>query len=90
MVIEAGKYPFIEERLVELRQQDRYRFLRSVQSAQDARIVMDGKDVLLFCSNNYLGLANHDALKEAAQKATEEYGVFLLPRICKIVSLIRL
>ena len=36
---------------------------------------MDGKEVLLLCSNNYLGLADHPALKEAAIKAVEKYGV---------------
>ena len=36
---------------------------------------MDGKDVLNFCSNNYLGLANHPKLVEAAKNATKKYGV---------------
>ena len=68
------KHPFILERLAHLREQNRYRFLRTVESAQSARISMDGRQVLLFCSNNYLGLADHPALKEAAKAAADQYG----------------
>ena len=67
-------YPLIEDRLERLRTQHRYRFLRRVDTAQDARIVLDGKPVLLFCSNNYLGLANHPDLQAAAREAVERFG----------------
>jgi len=69
-----GRYTFAEERITSLRSEHRYRFLRRVESAQDSRIVLDGRPVTLFCSNNYLGLADHPALKQAAQKAAERYG----------------
>src|SRR5262245_48901455 len=51
------------------------RTLRQVDGAQDRWVSMDGRDVLLLCSNNYLGLANHPALREAAAKAAADYGV---------------
>ena len=61
-------------RLAEVKESGLYRRLRAVEGAQDAAIVLEGQEVLLFSSNNYLGLANHPALKQAAQKAIEKYG----------------
>ena len=61
-------------RLAEVRESGLYRRLRVVESAQDAAIILEGHEVLLFSSNNYLGLANHPALKQAAQEATQRYG----------------
>jgi glycine C-acetyltransferase len=49
--------------------------LRIMGSPADAWMVVDGKRVLNFCTNNYLGLANHPKMKEAAQKAIEDWGV---------------
>ncbi len=57
-----------------LRKEGLYRQLRLVQGGAGARVVMDGREVLLFCSNNYLGLADHPLLKEAALRAVERYG----------------
>lgn len=48
---------------------------RVLESQQGAQIVVDGKDYLSFCSNDYLGLASHPALIEAAQLAVARYGV---------------
>lgn len=67
-------YPFLEDRLERLRAAHRYRFLRRVDTAQDARILLDGAQVLLFCSNNYLGLANHPELRAAAADAADRFG----------------
>jgi glycine C-acetyltransferase len=52
-----------------------YNNIRTLSSPQGAWLVVDGKKVLNFCSNNYLGLANHPKIVDAAQKATEIYGV---------------
>ncbi len=48
---------------------------RLLQSAQSAYVVVDGQPVLSFCSNDYLGLANHSKLKAAMQQGIEQAGV---------------
>ncbi len=52
-----------------------YNRIRTLSSPQGAWLVVDGKKVLNFCSNNYLGLANHPKVVQAAQAAMEKYGV---------------
>ena len=69
--------PFDEElnrRMEALRGQGLFRELRRVDSAQSPRIKIGGKTHLNFSSNDYLGLANHPALKEAAIKAVGKFG----------------
>lgn len=51
-----------------------YPYFRQIQSEQDTEVVVDGKKVLMFGSNSYLGLTNHPKIKEAAKKATDKYG----------------
>ena len=51
------------------------RRLRWVDGAQDTWVTVDGQRALLLCSNNYLGLANHPALQDAACKAAVDFGV---------------
>lgn len=61
-------------RLAQVRENGLSRVLRPVDGAQDAVVSLNGHDVLLFSSNNYLGLANHPALKRAAARAIEQFG----------------
>ncbi len=66
---------FIQQELDSLRHRGLYRSMRLVEGAQKGRVVVDGREVLLLCSNNYLGLADHPRLKEAAIRAVETWGV---------------
>jgi 8-amino-7-oxononanoate synthase len=51
-----------------------YPYFRSIESAQDTEVIIEGKKVLMFGSNSYLGLTNHPKIKEAAKKAIDKYG----------------
>lgn len=51
-----------------------YPYFRAITSDQDTVVQIDGKPVLMFGSNSYLGLTNHPRIKEGAIKATEKYG----------------
>ena len=57
-----------------IRSQGVYPYFRIVESAQDTEVILNGKKVLMFGSNSYLGLTNHPIIKEAAQKAISKYG----------------
>jgi len=65
----------IAARLEELRESGLYRRMRLVSGPQGGRVVLDGKPVLLLCSNNYLGLADHPRVTEAAAEAALRWGV---------------
>jgi 8-amino-7-oxononanoate synthase len=51
-----------------------YPYFREIQSDQDTEVMIDGKKVLMFGSNSYLGLTNHPKVKAAAIAAIEKYG----------------
>jgi glycine C-acetyltransferase len=71
----TSKFEFIRQDVAGLKDSGLFINLRIMGSAADAWMVVDGKRVLNFCTNNYLGLANHPKMKEAAIKAIEEWGV---------------
>jgi 8-amino-7-oxononanoate synthase len=64
----------LSQRLAELRDQGLFRELRRIDTPQAPRIEVEGRTLLNFSSNDYLGLANDPALKEAAIKAVERFG----------------
>ncbi len=70
-----GKLDFMKEVIDDLKESGLFNTIRTLGSAQGAWIVVNGKKVLNMCSNNYLGFANNDRLKEAAIKAIKKYGV---------------
>jgi 8-amino-7-oxononanoate synthase len=51
-----------------------YPYFRLIESDQDTEVIINGKKVLMFGSNAYLGLTNHPKVKEAAIEATRKYG----------------
>lgn len=68
--------PFqLQQRLRDKQQQHLYRRRRLLESAQGARVRVDGREVLNFCSNDYLGLASHPRVTAALQNAAAEMGV---------------
>lgn len=66
---------FLDREIAGLKEQGLFNTIRTIGTAQDAWIEVDGKKVLNMCANNYLGFANHPELKKAAQEAIEMYGV---------------
>jgi 8-amino-7-oxononanoate synthase len=64
----------IADRLEELQDQGLYRRLRLIGGPQGPRVTLDGNQVLLLCSNDYLGLANHPRVKGAAAEAAMRWG----------------
>ncbi|MGE5190349.1 MAG: 8-amino-7-oxononanoate synthase [Gemmatimonadota bacterium] len=66
---------YIPGEIAALRDKGRYRFLRRVATPQDAAIVMEGRELLNFSSNNYLGLANHPEVVAALAEYAARYGV---------------
>ncbi len=71
----ADKLGYIRQELAQMRELKSYVNIRTMHSAADSWMVVDGKRVLNFCTNNYLGLANHPVLKNKAREAIEEWGV---------------
>ncbi|HEY7401662.1 MAG TPA: aminotransferase class I/II-fold pyridoxal phosphate-dependent enzyme, partial [Actinomycetota bacterium] len=64
----------LKAKLAELEEQGLLLHPRTLEGAQGARARFDGRDVINLASNNYLGLANHPRLNEAASKAALQFG----------------
>jgi glycine C-acetyltransferase/8-amino-7-oxononanoate synthase len=64
----------VAERLAELRERGLYRRLRLIEGPQGPQVMLGGRPVLLLCSNNYLGLADHPQVREAAAEAALKWG----------------
>jgi glycine C-acetyltransferase len=69
------KIAWINDEIASLKEQGLFTHIRTLGSPQGAWLEVDGKRVLNFSSNNYLGLANHPRLVAAAKKAMDGYGV---------------
>lgn len=70
-----SKIEWIQQEINNLKQAGLYNTIRTLSSPQGAWLVVDGKRVLNFCSNNYLGLANHPRVVEAVRRAIQTHGV---------------
>lgn len=69
------KFTRLRNTVAERRKQHLYRHPRLASSAQQPHMIIDGKPVISFCSNDYLGLANHPDIISAFQDAANTYGV---------------
>src|SRR3954468_15883120 len=66
--------PVLEKELTEIKEAGLYKQERIISSPQGADIVANGKQVINFCANNYLGLSSHPKVIEAAKKAIDSHG----------------
>lgn len=64
----------LNTQLSEIKEQGTYKNERVIETAQEAEINVNGKKVLNFCANNYLGLANNNQIRQAAMNAIKEWG----------------
>jgi glycine C-acetyltransferase len=66
---------WIDEEMSRLREAGLLANIRTVESPMDAWVTVDSRRLLNFCANNYLGLANHPRLRQAAKAAIDQYGI---------------
>ena len=66
---------WIQDEINSLKDAGLFNTIRIIDSPMDAWVKIDGRSLLNFCANNYLGLANDPRLRAAAQKAVDEYGI---------------
>lgn len=70
-----SKTAWIEQEIASLKEQGLFANIRTIESPMDGWVTVNGSRVLNFCANNYLGLANHTKLREAAKHAIDEMGI---------------
>jgi len=70
-----SKTDWIEQELNALKEQGLFANIRTIESPMDSWVTIEGRRVLNFCANNYLGLANHPQLREAAKNAIDTMGI---------------
>lgn len=73
--MEDGRTAWLRDEIENLRAAGLYNHIRTIDSPMDAWVTIDGRRLLNFCANNYLGLANHPRVREAARRGIEAYGV---------------
>ena len=71
----STKLDWINEEIGVLKESGLYNTIRTIDSPMDAWVKINGRPLLNFCANNYLGLANHPRIRQAAQAAIDQYGV---------------
>ncbi|MCA9866450.1 MAG: glycine C-acetyltransferase [Anaerolineae bacterium] len=72
---EDGRTVWLQDELKNLRDAGLYNHIRTIESPMDAWVTIDGRRLLNFCANNYLGLANHPRIRQAAIQGIAAYGV---------------
>lgn len=70
-----GRTAWLRDEIENLKGAGLYNNIRTIDSPMDAWVTIDGRRLLNFCANNYLGLANHPRIRQAAQQGIEAYGV---------------
>lgn len=66
---------WIDDEIAALKEAGLFNRIRTIESPMDGHVTIDGRSLLNFCANNYLGLANHPRLRTAVKEAVEQYGV---------------
>lgn len=70
----TNKMDFLKGMIQELKDKNLFTELPVLGTEQKNRVVLNGKEVIIMCTNNYLGFANHSRLREAAKKAIDRWG----------------
>ena len=66
---------WIDDEINSLKEAGLFNRIRTIESPMDGHVTINGRSLLNFCANNYLGLANHPRLRTAVKEAVDQYGV---------------